>query len=290
MTDAQKPDELIEQKARTVLNNPKLRIDYFSNPAKVIDKMIPRRTSWDRLKPGTPPETWKNRRELAKELDKELKDEKSVKLTNEASIEQAMFLEDAMKKPRWAFYTILIMSIITFLVGIALIVGAFIAGFNIEDITQKALIAGLSGGGGLIATLGSIFITTRDSIRKITGDNAQTRIIFTTTAYELANLRQLQNLVKSDDTPELLEQKVTAINDKYSQLRKNVLDQLEKLTEPQKFAEGQQKHEFYEKLENNFNKVTNKYNKLSETMLKHIEKSVEPDKDNTEGGGAGTTN
>lgn len=223
-----KPEEQkeVELMAEMVVTNPKLREDYFSNPSRVMAQMLPG-TGIGPLELRTTKETKEKRNALASNVIQRTENNRTWNLSRETAAEK-MFLQDAMRNPQRTFNAVLILSYATFLVGIALVVGAFIAGFNNEDTT----LVGLTGGGSLIATLGTVFLTSRKAIRRVNGDNAQIRVILSSFASEMANLRMVE--VKNIEGAEEVNKQIRLAS------YKAVLD-IEKFAEPK--GEGKEGEE-----------------------------------------------
>jgi hypothetical protein len=107
----------------------------------------------------------------------------------EAVIEQ--FFGDAIRNPEWSFRSILAMSGLTFLVGTALVVAGIAVGLSGDASTQNTVIAGLFGGGGVIAALGSVNTLARRGISLANCNHAQIRLVLYSFATELGHLRAL---------------------------------------------------------------------------------------------------
>lgn len=212
----------ISKEAELIANSPKLVSEYFSNPSRLMAQMIPE-TGLSRIMLQTEKGTKKKRVELSAELDQVISSRSSLSSMRNAYLEKELFLKEGMQNPQKTFNAVLWLSVATFAVGVAFIVCAFIAGFTIDDTTQKSVLAGISGGGGLIATLGSIFATSRDSIRRINGDNVQIRVILNAFASEIANLRAVE--VNSYEVAE-------KVNKELRQARREAVRDIQEFTEP----------------------------------------------------------
>lgn len=184
-------NENIEQLAVMIALNPKLRKEYFVNPGKVLARAMPRQGLLGRILPGAPEQTKALRAELADHIEGIVSRDSRLISFRESYQEKEAFLKEGMRNPQTTFDTILRLSIGTFLVGVSLVVGAFLGAFLGDGTAQKALIGGLSGGGGLVAVLTSVFATARDAIRRINGDYAQISVILSTYATQVSHLRAI---------------------------------------------------------------------------------------------------
>jgi hypothetical protein len=175
-------DENFDCILKVIVGNPKIRADYFLNPSKVLAQLLPGITKAERCKVAAKvEEAIRNDRDHARLIS-----------FREAYIEREVFLKEAMRNPQRTFQAIYWMTVTTFLIGICFVLGAFLATlFFKENPIQQAVIGGLSGGAGLVATLGAVFATSRQAMRRNNGDNAQVRMILTAFATELAHLRAI---------------------------------------------------------------------------------------------------
>ena len=178
--------------ARLIAHNPKLRTEYFEKPSKVLARAIPRRGLVARISLAVPERTRALRAELGERVEAIVSSDPRLISEREAAVEKNVFLSEALRNPQWTFNAILGLSIVAFLIGASLVVGAFLAGFLGDDTTEKAVLGGLSGGGGAVTTLGTVFAMSRAAIRKANGDNAQIRLILTGFATEITHLRAIE--------------------------------------------------------------------------------------------------
>jgi hypothetical protein len=216
-------NENIEQLAVMIALNPKLRNEYFVNPGKVLARAMPRQGLLGRILPGVPEQTKALRAELAVHTEDILSKDGRLVSFRESYQEEEAFLKEGMQNPQTTFDTILRLSIGTFLVGVSLVVGAFLGAFLGDGTAEKALIGGLSGGGGLVAVLTSVFATARDAIRRINGDYAQISVILTSYAMQVTHLRAIR-IKTFEDAKERHEE--------VRRLRADVLAQIEEYMEP----------------------------------------------------------
>ncbi|MFQ5763233.1 MAG: hypothetical protein ACE5PO_09375, partial [Candidatus Bathyarchaeia archaeon] len=136
-------------------------------------------------------ETTARRAKLASKVEEKITQDQRLSSVREAFNEREAFFKAAMRNPQLAFITILVMSVVIFFIGIGLVVGAFLAAFLLDETTQRAVIGGLSGGAGIVTTLGTVFMMSRNAVRRINGDNAQIRVILSDFATETAQLRAI---------------------------------------------------------------------------------------------------
>jgi hypothetical protein len=172
----------VDRVAEMIVHSPKLRMDYFANPEKLLTKVAAEAgVQRDQLP------------RLGSTVEDKINNDSRLVSSREAYGERETFLKEAMRNPQVAFDTILWMSIVTFIIGIALVAGAFVAVFAFEDNTaQQVIISSLSGGAGLVTTLGTVFAMSLQAIRRINGNNAQIRVILTAFATETTHLRAMR--------------------------------------------------------------------------------------------------
>jgi hypothetical protein len=211
----------VDRVAEMIVHNPKLRRNYYANPEKLLTKVA--------AKAGIQGDQRVN---LGSRVEEKINKDSRLVSSREAYGERETFLRQAMRNSQVAFDTILWMSIVTFVIGIALVAGAFVAVFVFKDnTTQQVIIGTLSGGAGLVTTLGTVFAMARQAIRRINGDNAQIRVILTAFATETTHLRGM--------SIEDLEQ-AREINRELSQAMKEAVSEIERFVEleraPQQMA------------------------------------------------------
>jgi hypothetical protein len=205
----------VDRVAEMIVHSPKLRMDYFTHPEKLLTKVA--------AEAGVQRD---QRSHLGSKVEEKISQDSRLVSSREAYGERETFLREAMRNPQVAFNTILWMSIVTFMIGITLVAGAFIAVLVFQDETaQQVIIGGLSGGAGLATTLGTVFAMSRQAIRRINGDNAQIRVILTAFATETSHLRGMRI--------ESLEQ-AKEINGELSQVMKEAVTEIERFVEPER--------------------------------------------------------
>jgi hypothetical protein len=202
----------VDRVAEMIVHSPKLRMDYFANPEKLLTKVA--------AEAGIQRD---QRAKLGSKVEEKISKDSRLVSSREAYGERETFLRQAMRNPQVAFDTILWMSIVTFIIGVILVMGAFVAVFIFKDNTaQQVIIGGLSGGAGLVTTLGTVFAMSRQAIRRINGDNAQIRVILTAFATETTHLRAM--------SIEDLEQ-AKEINGELQHVMKETVAEIEKFVE-----------------------------------------------------------
>ncbi len=216
-------EEEIDALAEMIVKNPKLRVKYFTNPGKVLAHTMPRKGMYGRITPNAPEATRKVRAKIASKVEEKIKADNRLLSGREAFVEKEAFLSEGMRNPQVAFNTILWMSIATFSVGIAFVVGAFLALFLLDETVQQAVIGGVSGGAGVVTTLGTVFMMSRNAIRRINGDNAQIRVILGNFATATANLRAI---------PINTFQDAKGINEELGKVTMEVVELIQKYVEP----------------------------------------------------------
>jgi hypothetical protein len=181
-------DENLNYISKMIVGNPKIRADYFLNPSKVLTQLLPRKIK------RTKAEQCIVAAKVANKVEKAIRNNAdSARLISfrEALVEREVFLKEAMRNPQRTFQAVYWMSVATFLIGVCFVLGAFLAVLFFESPMQQAIIGGLSGGAGSVATLGAVFATSMQAMRRNNGDNAQIRMILTAFVTELTHLRGL---------------------------------------------------------------------------------------------------
>jgi hypothetical protein len=205
----------VDRVAEMIVHNPKLRRDYYTNPEKLLTQVA--------AKAGVQVD---QQVKLGSRIEEKISKDSRLVSSREAYEERETFLRQAMRNPQVAFDTILWMSIVTFVIGVALVAGAFVAVLVFKDNTaQQIIIGSLSGGAGLVTTLGTVFAMSRQANRRINGDNAQIRVILTAFATETTHLRGM--------SIEGLEQ-AKEINRELSQVMKEAVSEIESFVEPER--------------------------------------------------------
>jgi hypothetical protein len=108
----------VDRVAEMIVHSPKLRMDYFANPEKLLTKVA---TEAGVQRDQLP--------RLGSMVEEKINNDSRLVSSREAYGERETFLKEAMRNPQVAFDTILWMSIVTFIIGIALVAGAFVAVF-----------------------------------------------------------------------------------------------------------------------------------------------------------------
>lgn len=211
--------------AQKIVSNPKLRGDYFENPDKVLAREVPREGLIARVTPGVADKTSDLRAELAGALEEEISKDTRLISFRGAFAEKELFLKDALQNPQKSFQAVFLMSIATFVVGLIFVAGAFVAAWQGTDTLQKAIIGGLSGGAGLVGTLGTVLAIARDTIRQMNGENAQIRMILTDYATETTHLRALPITGLQD---------ATATNEQLRAVTVNMVELIQQYAKPAK--------------------------------------------------------
>lgn len=218
----------INEAAEMIVNNPKLRAKYFSNPSQLMEQMVPM-TFKGRFAGDESRKIKEGRVDLGNKLAEKVGEDKKLSAWGEAFIERDTYFKNARQNLQRTFNAILWISYATFSIGVILIIIAIIIGFTADGDIEKTILASLSGAGGLIATLCSLHITTRDSIRRVNGDNVQIRMILSTFTTELANLRLID--IKDPD-------QVRWVNNELRRARDDAVRCIQIYTEPKGEAEG----------------------------------------------------
>lgn len=183
----EKSDEL----ARLITHNPKLRSEYFQHPGKVLARAIPRQGPFEYLWPIPHDRVRARRARLGDAIEAMISKDPRLVSAREAYFEKNVFLDEALRNPQKTFDALVWLSILAFTIGAALLLGAFAAAVLGEGTAEKAVLGGLSGGGGAATTLLTVFLISRETIRRASGDNAQMRLILTAYATEITHFRAI---------------------------------------------------------------------------------------------------
>jgi hypothetical protein len=208
-----------------IVQNPKLRGEYFANPGKLLARYVPLHGLQGRLLLVGAQSTRALRVKLAGKVEGKIAEDWNLVSFRDSFTEKEVFLQEAFRNPQIAFNVQLGMSVLTYIVGLAFVVFAFLAAFLLFDgePAQQASVGGFSGLAGIITTLGTVFATARRAIRKTNGDNAQVRVILADFATEIANLRAM---------PITNFQEAKEINAELRQVMSDAVSQIEKYIEP----------------------------------------------------------
>lgn len=177
--------------ANLIVHHPRLRADYFRNPGRLLAWAVPRRGLLDRVSPIATRGTRERRAALGDAIEFLISNDTRLVSAREAAFEKNVFLREALRNPEWTFAAIVALSVVAFVTGIGLLVGAFLAAIYGDGTMEKAMLGGLSGVGGLAATLGTVLVLSVDSIRRANGDNAELRLILTDFATAITHYRAI---------------------------------------------------------------------------------------------------
>ena len=174
------------------------------------------------------------RARLAAAMEKKINHDPRLVSFREARAEGEGFFKDALDNPQRAFDTMLLMSRIIFGVGLAAVIfGLLAALFLFADQPELQVAAGGGSIAGFIGSLANVIAMTRSSIRRITGDNVQIRIIMAGFAAELTNIRNL-SLPLEDPS------QAQAANAEIRLAKSAALKEIQKYTEPPPDAKSTQ--------------------------------------------------
>lgn len=175
-------DENLDDLAKIIAFNPKLRSDYFMHPGRVLARAIPRKGGLAAIWPGVSDATRAQRAALGSRVEDVMSDHQRLIIARAES----SFLTDALQNPQRTFNAIVGLSILAFFMGGSLLIGAFLAAVFGDGTTEKAVLGGLSGGGGAATTLGTLLAISRKGIRKANSDDAQIRLVLKGFAAEMS--------------------------------------------------------------------------------------------------------
>lgn len=175
-------DENLDDLAKFIAFNPKLRSDYFMHPGRVLARAIPRKGGLAVIWPGVSDATRTQRVALGSRVEDVMSGNERLITARAAS----SFLTNALQNPQRTFNAIVGLSILAFVMGGSLLIGAFLAAVFGDGTTEKAVLGGLSGGGGAAITLGTLLAISRKGIRKANSDDAQIRLVLNGFAAEMS--------------------------------------------------------------------------------------------------------
>lgn len=218
-------EQNLDDIAEMIVQNPSLRADYFANPGKLLARYVPLQGLQGRLLLVGAQTRRALRAKLAAKVEDKIHADWNLVSFRDAFMEKEVFLKEALRNPQVTFNVLLGMSVLTYIVGLAFVVFAFLAAFVFFDgePAQQASVGGFSGLAGIITTLGTVFTTSRRAIRRINGDNAQVRVILTDFATEITNLRAVP-ISRFQDAKET--------NVELRQVMSDAVSQIEKYIEP----------------------------------------------------------
>lgn len=218
-------EQNLDNIAEMIVKNPRLRVDYFSNPGKLLARYVPLQGLHGRVLLVGAEGRRALRAQLAARVEEKISEDWLFISGREALVEKEVFLNEAMRNPQVTFNVLLGMSVLTYFVGLAFVVFAFLAAFVFFDgePAQQASVGGFSGLAGIITILRTVFTTSSTEIRRINGDNAQVRVILTDFATEIGNLRT---------APMDTFQDAKESNVELRQVMSDAVSQIEKFIEP----------------------------------------------------------
>lgn len=211
--------------AEMIVKNPRLRADYFANPGKLLARYVPLRGLQGRVLLVGAENRKALRAKLAAKVEEKISDDWVLVSFRDALVEKEVFLKEAMRNPQVTFNVLLGMSVLTYIVGLAFVVFAFLAAFLFfdDEPAKQASVGGFSGLAGIITILRTVFTTSSAAIRRINGDNAQVRVILTDFATEITNLRTASMRTLQD---------AKESNAELRQVMSDAVSQIEKYIEP----------------------------------------------------------
>jgi hypothetical protein len=215
----------VNRLARLITHNPEARANYFKNPGRALRRAIPRQGLLARMCLTAPEEIRTQRELLVDEIERVIDLDPRLVSTREAYFEKKAFLSEALENPQRTFIAIVGLSVVAVLTVVVFVVGALLAGFLGDGTTEKAVLGGLSGGGGVATSIGSIFTISSRGIRRANGDSAQIRLILTGFATEITHLRSLRVSARPE--------KAREINDEIREVTGEAVRWIERYAEPQ---------------------------------------------------------
>lgn len=190
-----------------IATSPRLRAKYFENPNKALAEAVPGKWPFGL---AVHPETKKLREQVLAAIPGIMgKGEAASSAHAEAVMRQ--FFQEAIRNPELSFMSILGLSILTFVVGVALIVTGIVTAFVGDDNTRNTIIAIVFGGGGVLSALGSVYTLARRGVSIANANHAQIRLILSGYATELGHLRAypLKNLEQVKEVNDRIREAMT---------------------------------------------------------------------------------
>ncbi len=188
-----------KQTAEQIAANPAIRARYLKDPYAAVEQAVPARPPLGLgilgplriLSPGVDKETKQLREEVLAAVTEVTKDEPETASMRHAEAVMEQFFQAAIRNPERSFLSILGMSGLTFVVGLALVgVGVYV-GLAGGDTTQDTVVASVFGGAGVFGALGSVYALARRGVSLANSNHAQIRLVLTGFATELGHLRAL---------------------------------------------------------------------------------------------------
>ena len=174
--------------AKQIVSNPQRRAKFLRDENKVVAQAVKRSRRFGRVDP----ETENKRSEVVTEFFNALEDNSEAASALHARAVMIEFFEAAIRNPERSFITNLLLSILAFLVGVALMVAGVVTGLSGDASTQDTVIASLFGATGVIGTLGVVFNLASKGVSRANADHAQIRLVLTGFATELGHLRSIK--------------------------------------------------------------------------------------------------
>ncbi|MHB8380634.1 MAG: hypothetical protein ACYDB2_12125 [Acidimicrobiales bacterium] len=211
-----KVDKLINNDARILtallLSTPSLRARFFANPTTEVGRNLPPAKSWNYSRPdwawlpwywpGSPVRYRQERKRLARailiDIERQINDLKLKASVNADSIFEEYFAPIITVSQR-TFSTVYVLSIAAFVAGLSLIgVGSYV-GIVSPPGANSTVVASIFGGSGAISALGSVYTVATSGISDSMKDLARIRLVMTSFATQLGQLRAI---IEKDLSPD----------------------------------------------------------------------------------------
>ena len=197
--------------ARQIATTPRLRAKFFDNPRAAVGKVVPGKWPFGL---AVDPDTKELRRRVIERVPQEMESgEKASSLHAEAVMEQ--FFQEAIRNPELRFLFILGMSVVMFIVGLALAAVGLGMGLAGDHNAQNTVLASVFGGSGVLGAVFAVYTLARRGVSLANANHTQLRLILTGFATELGHLRayELKELDKIEEVNERTREAMTqAVN------------------------------------------------------------------------------
>lgn len=183
-----------KQTAQQLAASPGIREKFLKDPYAAVQQAVPAKAPLGLgiLGLGVDEETKELRKEVLTALT-ELAEQDAIEHASARHAQRVIdqFFKAAIRNPELTFRSILAMSGLALLVGLALVVAGLVVGLGAEENTENSVIASVFGVGGVFGALGSVYTLVRRNVTLANANHAQIRLVLTGFATELGHLRAL---------------------------------------------------------------------------------------------------
>lgn len=210
------PEVIAQQIVQRMSVSPQLRVKPFENAEKAVAEAAPGKGP---LGLAVDSETRELREKvLTRVVTKLQRGREREEFASSVRAETVMqeFFGASMRNPEWTFWSILGLSLGTFVVGVALISTGLAIAVGGDDSTRDTVMASVLGGGGVVGALGSVYTLTTRGVSMANARHAQIRLVLADFATELGHLRALVDFRKQDN--------VVAVNERIHHLMTHAVE------------------------------------------------------------------